>query len=173
MKKIRGGFMTDLRRQGLYQDKKGRFLHYRKSSNSCMIIPAHDIKQWQLLRMRSIIAFMIGILAYRLIPTTWYLALIIGLAIYTLLEIFYYRLTKNYTILPNYQPNDLYDPIKANQESKGKLLLKSGLYLVIGILLIVTTFNPTTDTLSNLLIYGVASAAFYFAYLSYNMANNK
>jgi len=165
--------MADLRRQGIYQDQHGRYLYYRKKTNSCLVIPYDDLKRWQLLRMRPIIALMLGVLPYRLIPTSIYVAILVAVVAYGLLEYFNYWMTRKYVVMTNHQPADLYDPQKENQEASWKLLLKAGLYLLLAVLLVVSTFTTTNDALNSLLIYGIAVAAAYFSYQSFNLYRNK
>lgn len=158
----------DLRYQKIYRDKNKRYIYYMQKKSQGLVIPEQDLKKWQILKIRFLIPLLFFVLTYGFWPTYLYYELSACLALLVLLELYNRKVVASYQVLNNYQPDDfLNSKLALETQEKGKLILRTTLYLTLACLLVATTlmpFNPN-KILENMILYGVAVYCFYTSYV--------
>jgi len=139
----------DLRYQGIYLDKHNRYVHFNKRKNTGTVIPETDLRKWQLYKSRYLIPILAGYLGNQILYLSIPIAIAFGIVLLVIMEISYRRLVASYIVIDDFQPEDLLDYKKElAEQDRWKVIFRTVLFFVLGILLIVSIFTSGNELVS-------------------------
>ncbi len=151
----------DLRHINIYQDKKGHKILYDVKKKEGLIIPEEDVSKIAALQYRVWMMLAIGIILYFLFQVIWWVTALITITLLIAGEVTYRRMLSSYTIIPNYVPSNILDKsIDAYKQKPRALLVRIGLYSLLGVLLIWTVYGQPITSAETQVILVVSVFAF-------------
>jgi uncharacterized membrane protein len=163
-------YQPDLRNQGIYKDKNGRFIYFDEKKHVGYVIPEDELRRWGIVRMRFLVGILVGILVYTISKLNIYLSVLIGLGVYAGLESLYRTsMLPKYVKIENYQPDNKYDPKKDRFSgvSLQRNIFIIVVYCLFGVVALASTFIFDGKPTDNYLMYGVAIFSFIMAANTY------
>jgi hypothetical protein len=150
----------DLRHIGIYEDKRGQKFLYDPKKKEGFLIPENEVSKIAALQYRVWMVLSIGILLYFLFSMPWWTTVIISIALLIAAELIYRKMIASYSIITNYTPVNVLDKsIGAYKQNPKALLLRIGLYGVLGVLLLASIYGQPLNVAENQIILVVAAFA--------------
>lgn len=166
---------NDLRRFGIFKNRRGQNIYYDKRTKTAYIIQESDLKRFQLISGRMFLALALGILLYGFLNWNIYACMVVSIATYIGTE-FYFRnillasfpRTKNMDGIIIHNPSE----IRMQQQDNTLWLKVAGYWLSSGALITVTVLS-NYEIWQKLCIYALASYAIYNGVLNLLAIFNK
>lgn len=136
---------TVLEGKNIYYDKHGRALYYRKREKRAYRIPFEKASTFKTLEPRFLYGILMFIFAYFLFKFNFYICLGLSVISVIFMEYRFRKFLANCTIIENYNPQNGDSTAFAVKASYRDLAIRSILYLLLGILLIINAY--TADNL--------------------------
>lgn len=144
---------TTLSGINIFKDKKGRNVYLNRFNKVGYIITEDDEKSYRMYAMRFVMGFIVFVLINGfMLPT--YLAVIIGLGCYILMEVkFRNQFLPHLTQIPDFEPIAKESALDAaSRDEQGRIIIKSCLYLAFAILMALNTYLQKQDNQITLFI---------------------
>lgn len=134
----------------LYQDEKNRTIYKHPLIKQAVYIPTYDYKMFDLYRKRYILTVSVFVVLFTLL-NEWFgipfwVSILIALLVWAFMEWKFYSFLKNEQPVKKFQPEKYkgyYDNFEA--QGLGKVILKTVLYLLIGILIVFNSYYEGYD----------------------------
>ncbi len=166
----------DRRFAHIYYDKKLRPYYYDAKKKIAYFMPEKDVNKVEALYYRPVLAFSVAVVGYSMFEGSWFYYPLVFIAVWALMEyLLKKKLLPSYRAVNPYTPSDTYNRNnERGAQKKPMLLLKTGVYVALAILLGVSIYiqKNTGISLGLMLAMTIASLISAFqnlrAYLNSN-----